>query len=441
MPPEVYERDEPALMAALEGKTTPQEKVTALNSALLTDRKVEYLSNRYWRDASLAAALLRGRGNCLATSTLYVLVGEEFGLPLRLVLVPRHAYVRWDDGKEHINIETTNKGMQKPDADYVALAACTPEDMTRLRWNDSLSFKDLHAEMLLTVARHRFGQNRLKEGLEYLDKALTLRPDRMDVILERIQMEANLNADRPALILKLRNYLLQEKPPPSLAAQALQMLAAEFNAMGDPARARGVLLTAFRVAPKSKQYGVLTELAFVLRTMRDFPGAQRTMELAVAMRPDDADALYNLAILQRCNEDIKGALQTITKARKLNAESWGLQILEAGYLILDGQRERGMSLYKGLKKPRANEEFYEIMLAWFQAARGDRDAFYKQFARVLSLVRDPQVLTWIKQDVDLDPYRKEPRFRELVRKARSRLLLGQIKPPEVPRAPDPVPAR
>ena len=59
---------------------------------LLEERKVCYLSNLYWRDATLAASLLRNRGNCLSTSTLYMLAGEALNLPIHMVLVPRHAF-------------------------------------------------------------------------------------------------------------------------------------------------------------------------------------------------------------------------------------------------------------------------------------------------------------------------------------------------------------
>ena len=63
----------------LKGTKTPRQKVAALNKILLADRKVSYLSNLYWRDSTLAAGLLRKRGNCLSTSTLYVVVGDELG--------------------------------------------------------------------------------------------------------------------------------------------------------------------------------------------------------------------------------------------------------------------------------------------------------------------------------------------------------------------------
>src|SRR4051812_43645888 len=47
---------------ALNGTNTPREKIAALNKVLLGDRKVAYLSNKYWRDATLTACLLRTHG-------------------------------------------------------------------------------------------------------------------------------------------------------------------------------------------------------------------------------------------------------------------------------------------------------------------------------------------------------------------------------------------
>jgi len=41
---------------------------------------------------------------------LYVVVGAALELPIKLVLIPRHAYARWDDGRTRINIETTAAG-------------------------------------------------------------------------------------------------------------------------------------------------------------------------------------------------------------------------------------------------------------------------------------------------------------------------------------------
>ena len=160
-------------------------------------------------------------------------------------------------------------------------------------------------------------------------------------------------------------------------------LARDAAGSGNHKKERDYLLSAFVEAPKPMQTGVLSELAFCLRALKDYHGAVRYMELAAAIQPDDASSLYNLAILQKNAGDLKGSLATIEAALKvLNPESWNLLILQAGYLIADGQMERGMNQYETLERPRADEEFWEIMQSWFWAAvPGTRRSFYLQFTR------------------------------------------------------------
>ncbi len=48
------------------------------------------------------------RGNCFSLSLLYLCVGKKLALPLHLVVVPQHAFVRYDDGQDQFCIEATN---------------------------------------------------------------------------------------------------------------------------------------------------------------------------------------------------------------------------------------------------------------------------------------------------------------------------------------------
>ena len=162
-----------ALMARLrpevEKAKSPRDKIAALNKGLLAERDVNYLSNLYWRDATLAASLLRKQGNCLSTSTLYMLAGEALDLPIRMVLVPRHAFARWDDGKERINIETTNKGAEHPDKFYLHRAPQpAEEDCEKLGWCKSLSGDEALAELHATAAYHRSGENNIEDALAHM---------------------------------------------------------------------------------------------------------------------------------------------------------------------------------------------------------------------------------------------------------------------------------
>jgi regulator of sirC expression with transglutaminase-like and TPR domain len=408
---------------------SPRDKIAVLNRVLLADRKVSYLANKYWRDATLAASVLRGRGNCLSTSTLYVLVGKELSLPIHMVLIPGHAFVRWDDGKTRINIETTAGGREQKDADYSKLSSCTAQDKAKLGWGQSQDDDGFYAELLLTAAQHRVGQNRLKEALALLDKALALKQTRLDIKLLRAHVLADQTAGRRQFRREVMTLLRRDNPSPSVETQALTMLARDYGATGDHKAERSLLMRAFAVAPKSRQQGVLVRLAFCHRSLKDFRGAVRYMELAVAMAGGPRDPrlpnlLYNLAILQKNDGRLAEAIASIRGARKMNPEKWSLKIILAGYLVLNLQREEGMRFFAEIKdqKPRGQEEFYNNMIAWFYAVCKQREKFYVAFEDALTKAKSTGMLHWIDQDVDLDVYRKEDKFKKLVAKHRARLL-------------------
>jgi len=412
------------LRGNLRGAQSPKEKIEVLNKSILGDREVAYLSNKYWRDSTLAASLLRRKGNCLSTSTLYVLAGEALGLPIKMVLVPGHAFVRWDDGKEQINIETTNRGCCIPNTEYLSRWS-QPDalDIEQLGWGRSISGDAVFAELLLMAAYHRVGENRLEDALKLMEQAEKLVPARCDHRLGKLQLVANITGRRTEAREKVWEMINDQKQnplPPSVESRALMFLAGDAAGDGNHELERRFLIAAFKRAPKSDQLNVLSQLAFCMRALKDYRGALRYMELAAAIDPTDG-TLYNLAILQKCDGKLKDALATIRQARKMNSESWNLQILEAGYLVLDGQTEAGQRLFESLEKPRGDVDFWEIMQAWYFAATKQHDKFYVQLERALSITRSTNILEWIDQDPDLDIYREQEKFKALVEKHRLRL--------------------
>lgn len=411
---------------ALQYAATPEEKIKALNSVLLSERKVEYISNKYWRDSTLAASVLRGKGNCLSTSTLYVLAGQALGLPIKMVLIPRHAFARWDDGKTRINIETTSGGKCFPDSEYLnRWSQPGSDDVERLGWCKSLDENGVYAELLLTSAGHRIGEGKLDEALKLMDQAIAILPNRCDIALRRCALMAEINGRRDEAreqVLAMLNDQKEHPLPASVETEALMYLARDAAGESDHLRERYYLMLAFARAPKSEQLHVLSSLAFCHRALKDYQGAVRYMELATALDPQSDSTLYNLAILQKNAGRLGDALVTVRRARKINPESWNLHILEAGYMILNGQREEGMKLFETLEKPRADEEFWDIMQAWFFAASTQREKFYAAFEKALTKAHSTRILEWIDQDPDLDVYRNEEEFKTLVEKNRKRLV-------------------
>lgn len=418
-------------------------RIAVLNRTLLAEREVAYLSNQYWRDSTLAASLLRKKGNCLATSTLYVLIGERLDLPIHMVVVPGHAFVRWDDGTVRRNIETTSGGEMISDADYLyRQSQCDPADIEVLGWGRSLTGDEFYAELVDCAAQHRVGEAQLEEAKTLLDEAERLTPARSDRLLAHIQLRADMSKNRAVLRLELGRLLEHGNPPPSVATGALMMLAEDAGGRGDIEGQRRLLMMAFREAPKSALQAVLRSLAFCCRTLRDAKSARRYMELALVLTPDGsptlAEDLYNYAILQKNDRDLDGAIATIRRGRALNPESWNLQMIEAGYLMLAGKRDEASAIRNAIVKPRGEEEFWRSMEAWYLAVSGDGDGFLGKLRDVLEQTNSLDTLVWIDQDEDLNPYRTDARFVALLRIHRQRL--GASTPAEAPALPSAPPA-
>jgi tetratricopeptide (TPR) repeat protein len=424
--------------AALAKSVDTEARIAALNTTLLANREVAYLSNQYWRDSTLAASLLRRQGNCLATSTLYVLVADALSLPIKPVMVPGHIFVRWDDGTVRRNIETTAKGEHLSDDEYLYRDnPADPADVAALGWGRSLDHDGFFAELVECAAQHRVGEGRLADAQVLLEEAERLAPARSDRVLAHIQLRSDLTKDRTAARLELMRLLNHGNPPPSVATNALVMLAKDAAGRGDPDGQRNLLLMAFKQAPKSELQSVLRELAFCYRTLRDSKSARRYLELSIVLIPEGspelADELYNLAILQKSDQDLDAAIATIRRGRGINPESWNLQMLEAGYLVLIGQRAAGEALRAQVVKPRGDEELWLTMEAWYLAVIENRDGFFAKLTELLERSDTVDTLIWIDQDEILDPYRKDPRFVELLRIHRQRL--GAVTPTQAPAPP------
>ncbi len=66
----------------------------------------------------LGDVLARREGHCLSLSAMILAVARRLDLPLRLVAVPRHVFLRWEEGGRHFNIETTEGGRFRSDDFY-----------------------------------------------------------------------------------------------------------------------------------------------------------------------------------------------------------------------------------------------------------------------------------------------------------------------------------
>jgi tetratricopeptide (TPR) repeat protein len=409
--------------AAVATATTAAETIAALNKVLLENRKVTYLSNVYWRDSTLASCVERRGGNCMSTSTLYAVVGDILGLPIHLVMLPNHAFVRWDGDDIHINIETTNPGVDYPDSYY--LKTIDSEDRESLRWGASLDGNGLIGVLSGGAARHCISLGNLVEAQRYEEEFRKLLPWRVDLVIEQIVTASDLTKDRESTRTQL-NEMLKGHQPPSVATSALLWLADDAGARRKPYEQRNLLMRAYQIAPREDQGLVLDRLAFCHRALRDHSAALLYYELELNQPslgdPNSERNLYCLAILLKETKRLSLAQANIDKALVANPESWNSKVLKAGYLCHAGHVDEGKALFATIEKPRDEISFWLDMQAWFFAVSGQKAEFYKAFAEALRVSDSEHILLWIEQDEDLDQFRNEPEFRTLVDEQRARIL-------------------
>ncbi len=397
-----------ACRSALAGASTPAERIAVLNRLILVEPGVVYRSTQLWRDASLTAALLRHRCNCIAGATLYAAVGAALALPIRMVVIPRHAFVRWDGQGARINIETTAQGAAFDDATYLyAWGRCDPLEVAALGWGASLDEDRALAVLLQQAAGLREEQAQRGAAAELLDRALALAPNRVDLALDRFTCLAGIAGRRSEARAGIA-ALVAAGPPPTVLATALLFQARE-QALGQRYDVeRALLLRAFASAPKAIESAVLGQLMSCHRSLRDHGAARQCAELMVAMTPASspelAGALYTLAMAQREDGLMDAAMDSIRAGLVANPEGWYLQVLRAGYSYSSGRREEGLADFAAVRAPRAEILMYDCMCTWFACVRGSRVDFMAGVARVLAEDRSGYVLEWLDQDPDVHAF-------------------------------------
>jgi len=106
---------------------SPERIVSVMNRYLFAENaySASDSADPYYMEMLENSALPRvidnKEGNCLGLSLLYLALAERLGLPFYGVAAPKHMFVRYDDGKKRINIETTDKGEKYEDSYYEKL--------------------------------------------------------------------------------------------------------------------------------------------------------------------------------------------------------------------------------------------------------------------------------------------------------------------------------
>ena len=99
------------------------------------------------------AGLLRGRhGSCVSMPLVYLVIGQRLGLPVHLVTVGKHYFIRWEERGYRMNIEPTiteKIAMTPDDSVYLEIEGMTSSQLTGNQMRD-LTNREVVGNLLYT---------------------------------------------------------------------------------------------------------------------------------------------------------------------------------------------------------------------------------------------------------------------------------------------------
>lgn len=167
----------------LEGVRDPKEIIKTVNRNIF--EKYSFGPGEKGRGFTLHDVIDSRKGNCFGLTALYLSVTDSLNLPFSAVCAPGHIFVRYDDGNERINIETTLVGEPCPDAYYIWSDKITSHSLRKKAYLQSLSNEEFLADYLFILMIKNCGGKKIKWVRERCDLILHVNPRLVQVLMAR----------------------------------------------------------------------------------------------------------------------------------------------------------------------------------------------------------------------------------------------------------------
>jgi len=130
-------------------------------------------------DTFLNGIVERRMGVCSSMPAIFVAVGRRLGYPLYYVHTKGHSFVRWDDGKERFNVETTRSFFTTPHDDYYERwpYRISKQDQADFGYLKNQTPQQMLAGFLQDRCACLYASGRIKEGNQTFEVAAALVPE------------------------------------------------------------------------------------------------------------------------------------------------------------------------------------------------------------------------------------------------------------------------
>ena len=114
------------IAARLPVHATNEDKIREINRFIFQEMQFRFPPHSLYANdidlyTFLPSVLDSRQGVCLGVSILYLALAQRLDLPLEIITPPGHIYVRYNNGRKIINIETTARGVDLPSEVYLGI--------------------------------------------------------------------------------------------------------------------------------------------------------------------------------------------------------------------------------------------------------------------------------------------------------------------------------
>jgi len=362
-------------------------------------------------DLFLHSVMDQRRGYCLSLSVLYLCLAERLGMPVYGVVVPGHFFVRYDDGRQRYNIETTSRGAVAPDKHYVKKFK-----VPQVR-GESIYMKNLNKHETLGCLFNNLGNTyndvgQIDTALEVLEAAVQINPSlaecRMNlgnIYLEKGRLSdaifeyrqaLKINPDDAKSHLNLGNaysergwlsdaiaeYTAARKLDGSII-DAYKNLASAYIKQDKLRSALGELQQALVIEPDDA--GLYSRLGDVYMRMGSYDKAISLHKKALKMKPDLAEAYHGLGLCYNKLGLLDDEIEAYTKALAINGDMVGALVNLGNAYVAKKQYDAAIEQYERAVAIKPNDTMILYNFGTAYSNKGDYEGAVRLYEKAVAL--------------------------------------------------------
>ncbi|MFZ0566089.1 MAG: transglutaminase family protein [Chlamydiales bacterium] len=307
------------IVARLPEKATMKEKINAINAFIFDEMHFRFPPQSvYAQDIDLYTFLPSVMDNhlgvCLGVTALYLSISQRLDLPLEIITPPGHIYVRYREGDQITNIETTARGIDIPTENYLSVNTFQLQER---------NLKEVIGMMYVNEASVYLHNGAYEKAIKAYEKASFYLPNEPIVkeLLGYSYLSVGREEEGEALLQEIRNVLPE-------GAISKQSLAEDF------------------LDKKVDLEGIQTVFMLVDETYDTILEKQKQLQQVIEKYPDFREGLLQLAVSWIQLNRAKEAIEILKRYHALDATNPSVEYYLA---VLHGERYDFKSCWHYLK--------------------------------------------------------------------------------------------